>query len=175
MNNKVIKVLNEEHGIKVIEFFKQYCDTGDFVGDSIGSYYGIIYGKFDVWIIDEVTEANAKIIELPEENTYRLGKDTQGNNFNCVSGTIELPEEKTYPRVMLVSNDNINFSNRRVVFMEKRGVFLAWSYAETIEGAENEIATCSWNYAKEIEPIEVTLEDIAEWKGVSKEQITIKN
>lgn len=42
MNNKVIKVLNEEHGRKVIKFFKQYCDTGILVGDSIGDYYGII-------------------------------------------------------------------------------------------------------------------------------------
>ena len=42
------------------------------------------------------------------------------------------------------------------------------------EGAENERGTAFWNYAKEIEPIEVTLEDIAKWKGVSKEQIIIK-
>ena len=120
MDNKVIKVLNKEHGAKVIEFFKQYCDTWKFIGDSIGDYYGIIYGKFDLWSYDKVRETNAEIIELPEENTYRLGKDTQGNNFNCVSGTIELPEEKAYPRVMLVSPDNKSWY-RRVVFMEKRG------------------------------------------------------
>ena len=148
MNNKVIKVLNEEHGRKVIEFFKQYCDTRDFEGVCIGYFYGIINGRFDLWDVSKIRETNTKIIELPEE--------------------------KTYPRVMLVSNDNIDFSNRRVVFMEKCGGFLAWSYAETIEGAENEIGTCFWNYAKEIEPIEVTLEEIAEWKGVSKEQIIIK-
>ena len=29
-------------------------------------------------------------------------------------------------------------------------------------------------YAKELKPIEVTLEEIAEWKKVSKEQIIIK-
>ena len=27
MNNKVIKVLDREHGKKVIEFFEQYCDN----------------------------------------------------------------------------------------------------------------------------------------------------
>ena len=52
--------------------------------------------------------------------------------------------------------------------------FLAWEKAETIEGAENEICTAFWNYAKGIEPIEVTLEEIAKWKGTTKEQIIIK-
>ena len=145
MNNKVIKVLNREHGKKVIEFFKQYCDTGAFMGDCVGDYYGILDGKFDFWYIDEIK--NAEIIELPEE--------------------------KTYPRVMLVSSDNENW-NKRVVFMKKCGYFLAWNGAETIDEAEQVKDSCFWKYAKEIEPIEVTLEDIAKWKGVSKEQIKIK-
>ena len=58
--------------------------------------------------------------------------------------------------------------------MEKCGVFLAWDKAETLEEAEKAKDTCFWKYAKEIEPIEVTLEEIAEWKGTSKEQIIIK-
>ena len=145
MNNKVIKVLNEEHGRKVIEFFKQYCDTGILVGDSIGDYYGIIDGKFDFWCSDEI--ANEEIIELPEE--------------------------KTYPRVMLVSLDKEKWY-KRVIFMEKRGVFLAWGKAETLAEAENITVPVPWNYAKEIKSIEVSLEDIAKWKGVSKEQIIIK-
>ena len=136
MNNKVIKVLNKEHGKRVIEFFKQYCNTRHLTGDSPGYYYGIIDGKFNLWGVNEI--ANAEIIELPEE--------------------------KSYPRVMLVSNDNINFSNRRVVFMEKSGGFLAWSDAKTIEEAEKETGTVFWKYAKEFESIEVTLEDIAKWK-----------
>ena len=148
MNNKVIKVLNEEHGKRVIEFFKQYCDTWKFIGDSIGDYYGIIDGKFDVWSVDSIKRAKAEIIELPKE--------------------------KAYPRVMLVSDDNINWDNQRVVFIEKRGGFLAWDGAKTLDEAENEIYSSFWEYAKEIEPIEVTMEEIAEWKGVSKEQIKIK-
>ena len=100
MNNKVIKVHDIEHGKKVIEFWKKYCDTGYLAGDTIGRYYGIINGKFDIWSIDEVRQYNAEIIELPEE--------------------------KTYPRVMFVSNDNKNWDNQRVVFMEKCGGFLAW-------------------------------------------------
>ena len=147
MNNKVIKVIDEEHGAKVIEFFKQYCDTCKFIGDSIGDYYGIINGKFGLLSIDEIPNY-AKIIELPEE--------------------------KIYPRVMAVSDDNIKWKARRVVFMEKSGGFLAWIDAETLDEAKNETETRFWNYAKEIEPIEVTMEEIAEWKGVSKEQIKIK-
>ena len=145
MNNKVIKVLNTEHGAKVIEFFKQYCDTGEFTGNSIGDYYGIIYGKFDVWDIDEI--GNAEIIELPEE--------------------------KAYPRVMLVSDSKTNWY-KRVVFMEKLGGFVAWDRAETLEDAEKAKEAVFWKYAREIEQVEVTLEEIAKWKGVRKEQIIIK-
>ena len=147
MDNKVIKVLDTKHGAKVIEFWKQYCDTGDLMGYNIGNYYGIINGEFDSWGEDKITKANAEIIELTEE--------------------------KTYPRVMLVSIDKENW-HKRVVFMEKCGGFLAWMLAETLKEAENEIDTNFWEFAKEIEPIEVTLEEIAEWKGVSKEQIKIK-
>lgn len=148
MNNKVIKVLDREHGERVIEFWKQYCYTGASKGDAVGFYYGIINGLFDAWSASTVRQSNAEIIELPEE--------------------------KTYPRVMLVSNDNKNWDNRRVVFMEKCGGFLAWISAKTLEEAEKEVDTRLWKYSKEFEPIEVTLEEIAEWKGTSKEQIIIK-
>ena len=66
MNNKVIKVLDIEHGKKVIKFFKQHCDTGGLDGTDIGFYYGIINGEFDIWAADEVRRYNAGIIELPE-------------------------------------------------------------------------------------------------------------
>ena len=97
MNNKVIKVLDREHEKKVIEFWKQYCDTVEFRGDTIGSYYGVISGEFDSWDIDEVKNYNAEIIELPEE--------------------------RAYPRVMLVSDDKMNWG-KRVVFIEKNRTIL---------------------------------------------------
>ena len=147
MDNKVIKVLNKEHGAKVIEFFRQYCDTRKLAGSNIGSYYGIINGKFDYWEFYEIANAKAEIIELPEE--------------------------KNYFRVMLVSLDYYSWY-KRVVFMEKCGGFLAWINAGTLEEAEKQVDTRFWKYAKDIEPIEVTLEEIAKWKGVSKEQIIIK-
>ena len=46
--------------------------------------------------------------------------------------------------------------------------------AETLEEAEQVKDTSFWKYAKELEPIEVTLEEIAKWKGTNKEQIIIK-
>jgi len=147
MNNKVIKVLDREHGKKVIEFWKKYCDTGGLDGSRIGSYYGIINGEFNGWLKLAVVKNKAEIIELPEE--------------------------KTYPRVMLVSFDKIDW-RKRVIFMEKCGGFLAWCNAETLEEAENERDTAFWEYAKEIEPIEVTIEEIAKWKGTSPDQIIIK-
>ena len=147
MNNKVIKVLNEEHGKKVIEFWKKYCDTVGFEGNRTGIHYGIVNGKFDVWTTYEIRLYNAEIIELPEE--------------------------KTYPRVMLVSDDKIDW-NKRVVFMEKCGGFMAWVLAKNFEEAKHETDTRFWKYAEELEPIDVTLEEIAEWKGVIKEQIIIK-
>ena len=134
-------------GKKVIEFFKQYCDTRNFVGSRSGDHYGIINGKFNVFDIDEVKDRNAEIIELPEE--------------------------KTYPRVMLVSDDKKDWT-KRVVFMEKCGGFMAWVLAKNLEEAENETNIRFWEYAKEIEPIEVTLEEIAKWKGAIPEQIIIK-
>ena len=147
MNNKVIQVLDKEHGKKVIEFWKKYCDTGDFEGSRTGIHYGIVNGKFGIWSTVEIKLYNAEIIELPEE--------------------------KTYPRVMLVSNDKIYWT-KRVVFIEKCGYFLAWVDAKTLEEAENETDTCFWEYAKDLEPIEVTLEEIAKWKGAIPEQIIIK-
>ena len=121
MNNKVIKVLNTEHGKKVIEFFKQYCGTSLLRGDNIGGYYGIINGEFDLWSYDKVRETNAEIIELPKE--------------------------KAYPRVMMVS-DTESVWAKRVVFMEKCGGFIAWVDAETFKEAENAKDTCFWKYAK---------------------------
>ena len=76
---------------------EEVLDTEELDGGSVGDYYGIINGYFHFWSIDEIRKYNAEIIELPKESTY--------------------------PRVMLVSQDNIDYSNRRVVFMEKKTVY----------------------------------------------------
>jgi len=145
MKNQVIEVLNKEHGKKVIEYWESKgVDTKYFVGvctkeSFLGSetrFYGVIDGKFGNYTEEYVSYCNAEIIELPEE--------------------------KTYPRVMMVSDDGEKW-RKRVVLMEKNGIYLAWRNAETMEEAEIEIDLSAWDYAKDIEePKEftITLSDI---------------
>ena len=68
----------------------------------------------------------------------------------------------------MVSETKVQW-NKRVVFMEKCGRFLAWSSKESIESAENEVDTVSWKYAKDIEPEpqipEYTMEELFEKLG----------
>ena len=142
MKNKVIEVLDMEHGKKVIEYWKSIgVDTLGMSGsqtkkgDYLWRYYGVIDGYFNVYSERQAAENNAEIIELPEENSF--------------------------PRVMLVSYDG-EVWYKRVVFMKKCDMFLSWDNAETIESAEWTYRVASWRYAKEIEPKEqiITLSDI---------------
>lgn len=80
-----------------------------------------------------------------------------------------------YPKVMWVSDSGDNPWLKRVVFAEKKGKFLAWMTAETIEAAENETETISWRQAKDVlETVEVTIPEIAKAMGLHPEQIRIK-
>lgn len=73
LNNTVIKNLNPEMGKKIIEKYKadgwdvvickgKLCESN---GDKY-IYYGVINNNFKVYSLEEVQEANAKIIELDE-------------------------------------------------------------------------------------------------------------
>ena len=165
MKNKVIEVLDREHGRKVIEYWKSKgVDTKCLVGDCtkeslIGSYlrfYGVIDGKFDKYTEEDVSYYNAEIIELPEE--------------------------KPFPRVMLVSDDGDAW-NKRVVFMKRCNRYLSWLKAETIEESEGVYEATAWRYAKEVEskPRTITLsdlnskiEDIKKLFGIDNEDVIIK-
>ena len=134
MNNTVIRLLNYEHGAKVVEWFKaQGVDTRDFVGIDIGYYYGVINGVF---------------IAVPK---FKIPSHVK---------IIELPTEKTFPRVMYVSDfdDITHNSGRRVVLMQKNGKYIAWSNAETIEEAESINETTTWEFAKDIDEVEKPFE-----------------
>lgn len=151
MENTVIKVLNREHGKQVIEYWQSLgVDTRTLIGSQNEEkghtfiYYGVLEGTFACYCINEVRRLNAKIIELPA---------------------------LTYPRVMEVSMDGHEWY-KRVVFMEKLGHYLAWSKAESIEEADQEVRSLSWPHAREINtPLKVTLSQVAERFGV--EQIEI--
>lgn len=111
-------------------------------------YYGLINNMFSATDIEYVRNKNIKIIQLPNE----------------------------YPKVMEVSETG-DIWGKRVVFMEKCGRYLGWMDAETLEEAENRIATASWKYAREIQQpqqLELTIDQIAEKFGVPSEQIKIK-
>ena len=128
LNNTVIKVLNEEHGTKIIEFYKKNgYNTGSYYGTNIGYHYGVY------------------------NNTFSWYSDTDIRRFPLK--VIDLPKEKEYPKVMMVSNTLITDTSlcyKRVVFMEKQGKYLAWQYAETIEVAEKETTIASWKYAVDV-------------------------
>jgi len=67
LNNTVIKVLNAEHGKKVIKWWKdQGVDTFNFNGNSIGSYYGLVNNKFNKFIF--CPPHGSEVIELPDDN-----------------------------------------------------------------------------------------------------------
>jgi hypothetical protein len=88
--------------------------------------------------------------------------------------------KNTYPKVMMVSQSPILYGGyyKRVVFMEKNGKYLAWRCAETIFDSRNETEVTTWNYAEDIkqepEPIELTIDEIAEKFGITPEQVKIK-
>ena len=159
MKNQVIEVLNKEHGKKVIEYWKSKgADVRGFSGnqtiedDSEFRFYGFINGEFNNYRRKSVYLYKAKIIELPIESPR---------------------EEKQFPRVMLVSDDEIKW-HKRVVFMKKCGMFLAWFNAETIERAEFIYGVSDWSYAKELpEKVEITKAEIAKKFGIPVDLIKI--
>lgn len=55
-----------------------------------------------------------------------------------------------YPKVMLVSNDGIQWI-KRVVFMEKNSHYISWMGAESLEDAQSVLGTSVWKYAREVE------------------------
>ena len=70
LNNTVIKVLNKEHGAKVIEFYKKNgYKTGIFSGTNIGYHYGVYNNRFSWYTNSDMERFDFKIIELPEEET----------------------------------------------------------------------------------------------------------
>ena len=68
LNNTVIKVLNKEHGAKVIEFYKKNgYDTKWFYGSNTGYHYGVYNNNFSWYTNSDMERFDFKVIELPEE------------------------------------------------------------------------------------------------------------
>ena len=171
MKNQVIEVIDREHGMKVIEYWKSKgVDTKDMNGSNTREkgiptrYYGIINGYFHCYSIDYVKEANAEIIELPKE-------------------------ENSFPRVMLVSNKPIKGNNdgiKQLVISIVDGIAISVGgtqysiehyYQDLKEEKANPILRLyPWRYAKELpEKVELTKSEIAEKFGISIDQLVIKD
>ena len=123
MENVAIKCKSKEHGKKIIEWFRT---------QGVDTYY---YTGDNIntyyYAVDNIITCSQF---LPENYTV-----------------IELPE---YPKVMIVSNyPDFKQKYKRVVFIEKQGKFIAWQDAETLEEAETQVDTFTWNYAKDLPEI----------------------
>lgn len=118
LNNTVIKVLNEEHGKKVIEWWKsQGVDTTDFKGaitlDYHGEhcciYYGVIDNYFNNYPVSAVQSKGAKIIKLPQQKDYSI-KGTplpdipRGTEYRCSHWEYRMPNDRfNNPKYKMIS------------------------------------------------------------------------
>ena len=156
MKNTVIKVLSEEHGKEVVKYYEDFgINPLNLCGTYIGGYYGInAQGEVDLWFNSRQVPKNYIVIELPQSK----------------------PSELTYPRVMEVTCDKYGIVwYKRVVFMEKKGKFIAWLNATTTDQAEDVFETTCWDYAREISPkVEVTKQQIAEAFNTTVDNLIIK-
>ncbi len=81
IDNTVIKVLNPEHGKKVIEWLKSKGveDCPVFLPDMSYKYWGVIDGVFDRCSeIHVLRSKKTKVIELPNEESKAYEKQSEG-------------------------------------------------------------------------------------------------
>ena len=87
-----------------------------------------------------------------------------------------------YPMLMWVGDTKERVKAKkikRVVFMEKNGEFIAWDNARSFKEAECVTLAYGWNYAEPVieeqeQPVELTIDEIAEKFNVKPSQIKIK-
>ena len=130
-----------------------------------------------------VSKGFTKYYFVSEDKNYWSLHDT--TNLPSHSVKEFLKPESEYPKVMKVSCMPIETlkdfknANERVVFMEKLDKFIAWYYSITLEEAENETETFTWNYAvdldwqpeEETKPLKLTMEQIAQKFNAEKIEI----
>ena len=168
MNEKLIKQLREgtialkndgtlDELNKVLQYAFPYEET---MSQGSAKYYFTGVNK-DYWTLNDETD-------LPTNSVKEF-----------------LKPENEYPKVMKVSKkpiktkEDFKNANKRVVFMEKCGKFIAWLDVDTIEKSENITSTVSWNYAvdldwqpkEETKPLKLTMKQIAEKFNAEKIEI----
>jgi hypothetical protein len=157
-----------------------------------------------MFTIKDLSEGKCAVIndgtleELREVLKLAFPNDTSKGDGSCqwytastmfngqLSGLLFLKDEPTqsvklfltkgYPKVMWVSDKYpVLHGCKRVVFMEKKGGYMAWCAAQTIEEAEAETMTSFWKYAKDLEePKEYTMQEIADALKIDVNDLKIK-
>jgi hypothetical protein len=155
LNKTVIKVINKEHGAKVIKWFKnQGIDTDGLSGCLVGNYYGFNESikLFDYWV---KIPTGYTVIELPNELPKRGDR--------IMVGYYGVP------------------SNERIFLTFIEGVLkpvVCVAGGEELDFEKNEIVgtTCWQNYEliKPIKEVELTLDEIAAKFNITVDQLKIK-
>ena len=156
MKNQVIKVESIEHGKRVLEYF---CSRATTVKSDINYKKSLerYYGTGDLYIISDGYHVTITS-EIPE-------------GFELIT----LPEEKPYPKMMMVWDDTNN-GIKKLVFGCFNGFYMTTNDIDSIDqiGLSSVFNVEFYMNAEDIpEKIKVTLEEIAEWKGVDKDLIEI--
>jgi hypothetical protein len=151
LENKFIKCKSEEHGAKIIEYLKKYSENVYYYnGASVGSYYGIEYGKICYY---PALPKNATEITLPDEWTPKFGEEVWVSDES-----IEEAINKKRKRIFLAEIEQ----------SKSPFVLVLNSFEESFKRGEN-VPNITYKFIAKIEEpqiIELTFEDISNGKGV---------
>lgn len=162
--NTQIESLTSDHGAEIVKFYKSH-------GFNTGNYGGVAY-RSKLWG-DEIfygVDQNGKF-------------DNRHENVNSEIKTITLDEakelvnENLYPKLMLVWDGCENNAVVRTVLGKFDKWYLAVS-ADRIEDLDPNERPLTWNHAKDIkkpEEVHISMQEIAQLKGCSVDQLRIKN
>ena len=189
MKNSVIEVLNEEHGRKVIEYWKSKgVDTRELEGSQTKShnstfrFYGVINGRFDNYPKKSVVLCNAEIIELPRDSVGEFTSEQMERAIYLKSKGFGL-EDRPFPKPMLVSMFPFGHpacnAHTRVVVAAGNGYAVGVNNCESLDDyikfqKVNALSYTLWTYHQEIpNKIIISKAEIAEKFGVPFDYIKI--
>lgn len=123
LNNTAIKVLSEEHGKRVIQWWKdQGVEVRALNGSIVNWYYGLFNWTFDWRSEKEVLKLNIKVIELPEEPVTETNNNLLKDTSICTTGKLIAESMKDKESIefekMITQQDN-----KLVAFLKKEGVY----------------------------------------------------
>lgn len=150
MKNQVIKVLNVEHGKKIIAYWKSKgIDTRTYTGASLNSYYGVVNDYFNIWYnMPKHTEEIFLPNDLPNDLPKRGDKILVWNEnvYNKQERVYLAYIENThYPIIAVAKNQEEYFFNG------SKFITTSWK---------------NWSFIEEDIIVELTMEDISNGKGV---------